>query len=260
MSLNSFLHTVKWFQLLLYNSHNLTSNICLYTIFVWPINWTLLSFSTPDQNDPGSNDNEGALHIPQSSKVRASPSDGLMSYTGHSLMWSYSNAEMQSVYSAAPADWLVCLCGKEIWLKNENWLCEINIEGSHLWVRPCFSNSVPPCLVRLTWMDFEIGGKWPYSFCFMESCRQELFKITRTILMYFPSSIAMRFVSVHMMQLYSSIDTATAWKNIRFILSDRLDFHTTNIRSIAVHTFVRSMLISLSVDEMLCVCVCVNRI
>ena len=32
--LSSFLHTVKWFQLLLYNSHNLTSVIYLHSQFV----------------------------------------------------------------------------------------------------------------------------------------------------------------------------------------------------------------------------------
>ena len=44
-------------------------------------------------------------HIPQSSSItEASPSDYLVSYPGHSLGESYPSAEMQSVYSAAPAD------------------------------------------------------------------------------------------------------------------------------------------------------------
>ena len=30
--LELFLHTVKWFQVLLYNSHNLAPVICLFTI------------------------------------------------------------------------------------------------------------------------------------------------------------------------------------------------------------------------------------
>ena len=36
----------------------------------------------------------------------------------------------------------------------------------------------PACLVRLTWIVFVIGGRWPYSWC----CRQDLFKIARSIL------------------------------------------------------------------------------
>ena len=37
------------------------------------------------QSWPGSNDNEQVLHIPQSSRAKASPSDGLVSYARHSL-------------------------------------------------------------------------------------------------------------------------------------------------------------------------------
>ena len=55
--------------------------------------------------EPGSDDNEGLLHIPQNSSITGtSPSDCLVSYTGHSLEESYSSADMQSVYSTAPAD------------------------------------------------------------------------------------------------------------------------------------------------------------
>ena len=39
---------------------------------------------------------EGVLHLLQSSRTRASPSDGLMSYQEHSLGRSYPCAEMHS--------------------------------------------------------------------------------------------------------------------------------------------------------------------
>ena len=32
----------------------------------------------------------------------------------------------------------------------------------------------PACLVRLTWIVFMIGGKWPYSWCLVGCCRQDL--------------------------------------------------------------------------------------
>ena len=54
-----------------------------------------------DQNGPGNNGNEGVLYIPQSSRTRASPSDGLVSYPGHSLGRSYPSAKVQSVYFTA---------------------------------------------------------------------------------------------------------------------------------------------------------------
>ena len=40
----------------------------------------------------------------------------------------------------------------------------------------------PACLVRLTWIVFVIGGMWPYSWCLVGCCRQDLFKIARSIL------------------------------------------------------------------------------
>ena len=40
----------------------------------------------------------------------------------------------------------------------------------------------PACLVRLTWIVFVMGGRWPYSWCLVGCCRQDLFKISRSIL------------------------------------------------------------------------------
>ena len=71
---------------------------------MWPIDYTLSGATTPDQSRPGSHSNDGLLHIPQSSKTGTSPSDCLMSYTGHSLVQSYLSAEIQSMYSTASVD------------------------------------------------------------------------------------------------------------------------------------------------------------
>ena len=38
------------------------------------------------------------------------------------------------------------------------------------------------CLARLTWIVLVIGGRWPYSWCLVGCCRQDLFKIARSIL------------------------------------------------------------------------------
>ena len=35
----------------------------------------------------------------------------------------------------------------------------------------------PACLVRLTWMVFVMRGRWPYSFCFVGCCLQDLIMI-----------------------------------------------------------------------------------
>ena len=40
----------------------------------------------------------------------------------------------------------------------------------------------PACLVRLTWVDFMMGGRWPYRWYFVGCCLQDLFHIARSIL------------------------------------------------------------------------------
>ena len=37
-------------------------------------------------------------------------------------------------------------------------------------------------LVRLNWIVFVMGGMWPYSWCFVGCCRQDLFNIARRVL------------------------------------------------------------------------------
>ena len=58
------------------------------------------------QSGPGSGGIEGVLRIPQSYSITGtSPSDCFVSYPRNSLEESYPSAELQSVYSAATADW-----------------------------------------------------------------------------------------------------------------------------------------------------------
>ena len=40
----------------------------------------------------------------------------------------------------------------------------------------------PACLVRLTWIVFVMEGRWPYSWCLVGCCCQDLFNIARNIL------------------------------------------------------------------------------
>ena len=77
---------------------------------IQPIDRALSGATTSGQSRPGSNGNEGVLHIPQSSSITGtSPLDCLVSYPGHSFVGgrSYPYAEMQLVYSTAPADWVI---------------------------------------------------------------------------------------------------------------------------------------------------------
>ena len=72
---------------------------------IWPIDRTLIRYTTPRQSGPGSDGNQGVLRIPQSSSIAGtSSSDCLVVYREHSLGGSYPSAEKQSVYSTAPAN------------------------------------------------------------------------------------------------------------------------------------------------------------
>ena len=65
-------------------SFNSGGSSCLSS-FIWTMHGTITGTNIPSQSGPGSNGNEGLLSIPQSSWAVTSPSDGLMSYSGHSL-------------------------------------------------------------------------------------------------------------------------------------------------------------------------------
>ena len=89
------LHTIKWFIVLL----------CIIKKSI-----KHFSFVYTEMNDqtvifhPGGDGNESVLSIPQISSITGgSPSNCLVSCPEYSLGGSYPSAEMQSVYSTAPA-------------------------------------------------------------------------------------------------------------------------------------------------------------
>ena len=65
---------------------NLKSIICLHTVKWLNSSISIITGTTTlDQREPGRNDNEEVLHIPPTFRTEASPSDGLVSYSEHSL-------------------------------------------------------------------------------------------------------------------------------------------------------------------------------
>ena len=108
------------------------------------------------------------------------------------------------------------------------------------------------CLVYLTSMVYEMGGKCPYSCCFVGYVIQNLFKTPRSIIKQFPSSFFYgSFSKVYVVQPYSSTEMATALKNPRFISLGRSDFHIVDDLTIAVYAFHVRMLTLLSVNAIL---------
>ena len=110
--------------------------LVLFNPYLWPLSGA----ATPGQSGSGNNGNEGVLCIPQSSSITGtSPSDYLVSCPGHSFGWgSYPSAEVQSVYSTAPADWAIYVTNHhvrlhyiwQIWF-NQSQLMIYNMKLSH---------------------------------------------------------------------------------------------------------------------------------
>ena len=54
--------------------------------------------------------------------------------------------------------------------------------GTSLMSSSLLLQQYPACLARLTWIVFMMGGRWPYSWCFVGCFREDLFNIARNIL------------------------------------------------------------------------------
>ena len=79
----------------------------------------------------------------------------------------------------------------------------------------------PTNLARLIRMVLEMRGFWLYSWNFCGCYFLDLFNITCSILVQFPSSFFLiRFVSVHVVHPQCTSNTTATWK-LRFILSER---------------------------------------
>ena len=76
--------------------------------------------------------------------------------------------------------------------------CEGVHRGKSLMTSSPLLQQWPACLVRLTWIVFVMGVRWPYSCCFVGCCFQDLLNIARSILVQLSSSFfSRRWVSVH---------------------------------------------------------------
>ena len=64
----------------------------------------------------------------------------------------------------------------------------------------------PACLVRLTWIVFVIGSRWPYSWCLVGCCRQDLF--TSPCICTYINMFTHPYTNIYILftQVYSQLD------------------------------------------------------
>ena len=85
------------------------------------------------------------------------------------------------------------------------------------------------CMSGSSDLVFVMGGKWPYSCCFVCAASSTCSVLLATFLCScYQAFFSIHLVSVHVVHPYSSIDTTAAWKKLRFILSVRSHFHMTD--------------------------------
>ena len=98
----------------------------------------------------------------------------------------------------------------------------------------------PACLVRLTWIDFVMGGRWPYIWCFVGCCRQDLFNIARKLVdkfTYQGSSVSSteKDIDTRLTKAWTAIDKLSIiWKSD---LTDKIkhSFFQTAVVSILLY-------------------------
>ena len=86
----------------------------------------------------------------------------------------------------------------------------------------------PACLARLTWIVFVIGGRWPYSWCLVGCCHQDLFRIAQylheLLLSFDWSSILIFFYKCFDLQIQSRDTSYKEVDNIMMLLTSLLLF------------------------------------
>ena len=102
----------------------------------------------------------------------------------------------------------------ELFYVGSSWsscLCSSMWKGPPEYVTYKFAPTSPSvfCMSVSSNLDiFVMGGEWSYSCCFVGHCLSDIFNIVRSILVQLSSSfLSIRFVSVHVVHPYSSIDT-----------------------------------------------------
>ena len=142
------------YQILLYNSHNLTSIICLYTVCsIWPIDRSLSGTTTTGQSGPRSNANTPHFPNLQGWSLTIRWLNGI----SRTLVDGVRLSKDGVVYSTAPADWALTTPYQSGSGSNANTSHFQNLQGRSLTTR--WLNGISRTLVR----GFCLSAK-------MESC------------------------------------------------------------------------------------------
>ena len=75
------------------------------------------------------------------------------------------------IYDATNCCWMYVRAGRPAFARP----CVGIHKSTSLMSSSLLLQQCPACLVRLTWIVFVIGGRWPYSWCLVGCCRQDIY-------------------------------------------------------------------------------------
>ena len=118
----------------------------------------------------------------------------------------------------------------------------------------------PACLVRLTWIVFVMGGRWPYSWCLVEYYRQDLFNIAQfntflhsifliALLNLYPVPLYENYIQLQFNITTKGLKMNSLFENIDGFNLGSISCPLIGSLSIAFNTFVSRVSMSFSVDE-----------
>ena len=99
----------------------------------------------------------------------------------------------------------------------------------------------PACLVRLTWI-VSLGGRWPYSWCLVGCCCQDLFRIARSILVETVSSAPIR-IGITVTFMFFLV----LWQDVGIYLSFSVSFIFTQWSTEMMKPIIRQIIISIGI-------------
>ena len=112
----------------------------------------------------------------------------IMSYRQHGYPWPslatfpYRSSPLACLQGYIPYPHLAAVCMFELVVLLFAWPYAGFHRSTSLMSSSLLLQQCSVCLVRLTWIVFVMGGRWPYSWCLVGCCRQDLFNIARNIL------------------------------------------------------------------------------
>ena len=94
----------------------------------------------------------------------------------------YHSSPLAGLQGYIPYPHIAAVCMLELVIRAFAWPYAGVHRSTSLMSSSLLLQQCPACLVRLIWIVFVMGDRWPYSWCLVRCCCQDLFNIVPNIL------------------------------------------------------------------------------